>query len=162
MVYNKVPFLATSVDNSTLIDEYTAEVFAELHTPFEVAVDDMMDETKYNPLQRSMTSDMVAVYLLKRKILINQEGTNGGAATGTKILVKAKAGEAEAEWDSLKGTDASRLLMTANDLLKNLMMDAGRKANQMMFSLDMRIDGQWVLESLSLPLPMMNVPFTDC
>ncbi len=161
MVYNRIPFLVDNPANNTLIDEFYAEIFAELYDTFGIDEDDMMDETKYSPIQQSLSADMVAISLLKRKFLLNAEGDGTASGISNKILVKAKAGEAEAEWDILKKGDAINLVMAAGDIVKNLMADAGRKANNMGFSLDMRIDGQWVLDVLSWPegQNILNVPY---
>lgn len=148
-VYSRIPYLVTDTENNELIDSFTAEIMGELYKPFGIEEADMLDDTKYSILQKALVADMVSVQLLMRRVLTNSEGEGGAAATGNKVLKRAKAGEAETEFHGLKASDGVKLLASAESLIKQLMSDAMRRARSLGFILDIGLDGEFAVKSLS-------------
>ncbi len=163
-VYNRIPFLVSGSADA-LIDDFTVDVFSELKSPLEKADDQYLDEDFYTPAEISLAADMVAVNLLTRKILLNQEGdgSDGSAGAAGKVLKRAKAGEAEAEFMLLKGSEGSRLLMEGSALLNTLKQSANRKAHALGFILDLAYENEFTMNVMAQPVPsVFNVQFKDC
>jgi hypothetical protein len=161
-VFNRIPFLIDDETNTVLIQDFAAEVMAELYRFMEIEEADMLDDTKYSVAQKSLIADLVSIQLLTRKVLFNGEGNGTSAGAGNKILKKGKAGETEAEFTALKASDGTRLLMEATSLISKFMSDALRKARSLGFILDIAKDGQFVVEAMSGPLPGPIAVNYDC
>lgn len=160
-VYNRIPYLVIETDNDDIIDAFTAEVMGEVYKVMEIPDTDILVESSYSILQKSLIADLVSVQLLKRRVLINAEGQSGEAATGNKVLKRAKAGEAETEFQGLKASDGVKLLASAESLIQMLMNDALRKARTLGFILDIKADGEFIVKNMSMPGPGLNVVSWD-
>lgn len=162
MVLNRIPFMVAGAASTELINDNTAEVFAELQVVLAKSDAEYLDEDNYLPKETSLIADMVGVQILYRRIISNMEGVAGAAATGNKILTKAKAGEAEAEFSLPKGGDGSTLLMTANQVMGKLMDDAMRKARNLGWMLDISKEATFTIYSMSQPTQQFtNIPYYD-
>jgi hypothetical protein len=155
-VYNRIPFMVENDTNTELILSFAAEVMGELYKVFDISDADMLDDTKYSILQKSLIADLASIQILMRQSLLNGEGNGSNAAAGNKMLKRAKAGETEAEFAQLKASDGTKLLMTASQLAEKYMNDALRKARTMGFILDIKQDGEFVVSVMSHPLPPMS------
>lgn len=150
-VYNRIPYLVVDNNNDGIIDAFTAEIMGELYKPFGIEEDDMLDDTKYNILQKALVADLVSIQLITRRVLVNSEGDGVNAATGNKVLKRAKAGEAETEFHGLKASDGVKLLASAESIKSGLMSDAMRRARSLGFILDLNLEGQFVIQAMSRP-----------
>lgn len=141
MVYNRLPFLAQTAGNASLISMFILEVMYELEICFKV---DLLDpipvppatnigvEEIYTIPQRVIIADVVAVQILIMKLALNM----GGAASGTddgintgKFLKKTKAGSVEVEWEQTDTKKGGGLFTSAESLLKLYQQSASRKSH---------------------------------
>jgi len=139
MVYNRLPFLARTDNNNTLISTYTYEVMLELEVCFQVDADlaegeqsNVGNEAVYSMPQKVIIADVVAVEIIIMKIAGNMGGTATGDEDGTnqsKYLKKAKAGSVETEWDQFDVKKGGALTSSSDALLKMYQQSASRKSS---------------------------------
>ena len=149
MVYTRLPFLTVSNDNDTILEVYKFEVFYELQGVFEKTDDQLEDEAEYKGKERSIVADIIAIQLLGRRAITNMEGTGGAAATGNKILKKAKAGSAETEFEIAKANDGAKVLMNAANLIAKFTADVNRKAASYGFIFDFNTAGELLISAMT-------------
>lgn len=126
MVLNRLTVLEDSPENTTLLSNFTLEYMYSLEPCFQVATakgtiaEDLTrigDEDYYSIPQKSVIADLLAVMILTRNAATNSVVTGGGAATGTTFLKKAKAGEAEVEYEQFKIKDGLSWYLNPESLI---------------------------------------------
>lgn len=145
----RMPFLDATDDMN--IDIFTMEVYYTLAVYFGYTVPDdvttIEDPATYNELQKSLIADIVACYLIIRRVISNKEGdaaagSGSSTPTGNRFLKKAKAGSTEAEWDIAKSTEYEASFgLSTGDLLDMLKNQACLKARQFYIDLKVCDDG---------------------
>lgn len=126
-VYNRLPYLVNP-DEDTLIDNFTAELLLMFQNPLDIDDADALDIENYPKCVKALMPDLVAMYMVMRQSVIGTEGD--GTATGglARYLKRAKAGEAETEWDLAKPEEAARFVTSAQDLIDRFRKQAQMKA----------------------------------
>lgn len=163
-VYNRLPFVTKSDSNDDLINDFTADFFSELQNGLSKANDKYMDEDNYSNAERSLFSDLVACKLLVRRAVQNMEGGDGVVAgEAIKGLKKAKAGEAEAEFNYSTAKDGSTILIEGGNLVNRLMADAVRKAHNLGIVIDLSYETEFTISIMTTTSKaIFNISFNDC
>lgn len=110
----ELPFL-TAGDNAD-ITAFIEQAMLTMQCKFKFSDTDVLNEAMYNAKQKLIIAYLASCYLLIQKANKNVAGSGGNAPTGQKILKRAKAGTAEAEWE----TDKNKLAAFITDLEKAL------------------------------------------
>jgi len=120
MVYNRLPFLAVTPQNSELISDFKQEMYYYLQ-PWTRFADDIVEEdSSYRGLRRMLVAELTAHTILKRKIVTNLGGVGGSSSSGGKHIKKGKADVVEAEFEYAKAGDGNELLMESVDLIAEI------------------------------------------
>lgn len=114
LVKNRLPFLTDAL--KPFGEDFKLEVFITLNDCFKKEGPDIGDEDKYEPIEKLMVADLVALLMLNRKMLVDSTGTvDTGDSSGSKtFLKKAKAGDAEAEFEAYAKEGFAFGMNTAN------------------------------------------------
>ena len=137
LIRERLPFL-TDTEYADLVPSWILQVVYELQEPLGKpieTVESVEDPLVYSPLEKLLLADYTAHALLGRETLRAVAGTAGVAAPVQKVLKKAKADVAEAEFEILKPADAGGLKLSATDLMGTLKAAACRKARQLKVTL---------------------------
>jgi hypothetical protein len=126
MAKNRLTFYKET--DETLLIDYQTEVYFLLQSYFKKTDLEVEVENTYKPLERILIADYTAYEFIKREILKNIAGEGGEAASGGKLLKKAKADVAETEFEYAKAEDGNRLVMRAGQILEELKKSICEKA----------------------------------
>lgn len=135
-VYNRLPFLADTEDNDTLISNFIMEMMGELNACFKIEEDLVGDEANYTVAQKACIADFVAYY-----ILLLYMATSTGAGSGSSeeesgsmatFISAVKAGSVEVEWEQFDlKSGAAGFVSSGENLLNYFLSSAIRKAAAM-------------------------------
>lgn len=126
MVKNRLAYLTVAQD--TIIDQFRVEACYLLQTESEKADADVETEAGYKPLFNMLFADMVAYWLVKRKVIQNLAGDGTTSGTAAKTLKKAKADVVEAEFVVVKASDGALIQMETTEFLLDLLKDICAKS----------------------------------
>lgn len=96
---------------------------------------DSEDESTYTNREKLLTGLYTAYNLVCEKATENTVGENGNAATGNRILKRAKADVTEAEFQIPKASDGSSLLVNTDSLISKLKEEICNLARSMNITL---------------------------
>ena len=120
MIYNRLPFLAVSTGNSTLIADFVQDTFYYLQPWTKIDDSVVEDENSYRGLKRILVAELTAYNILMRKVLINIAGENGSITSAAKHLKMGKADVVEAQFEYAKAGDGNELIMEAAKLVTEI------------------------------------------
>lgn len=154
MVYKRLPFLASTEGNNSVIGEFALEVMHELNYCFRIESEQIGNESEYIIIKRSIIADVICVYLLISKATGSTAGIAQGVTDGTteaKILTKTVAGSVEVEWEQSEANSGG-MITTANKLLESFKLSSRRKAKSIGCNI------AWTNEDLELDQELGGVP----
>lgn len=172
MVYSRLPFLAKTSNNDTVIANFLLEECYEMQVCFQIGLDPntgITDWTKvgvessYNVMQKSILADLVSLYII---LLVTAASTQGDVQSdppipvpSVKFLSKAKAGSVDVEWKQLNMNETIGFFTSADGLLSKYKSSASRKARTYGCILDICDD---CAVNLQLGNLMPFVTVSDC
>lgn len=157
MVYHRLPMLAESTGNDSLLSHFILEIMHEINPMAGKEEAEIGIETNYTLAEKSFMADIVAIAVVRVIAAGKSGGTTGtGAETPVQTFLKAaKAGSVEVEYDQFTLKDTYGFGTNTHDLLTRLKSDADRKARTLGWSYDLSDPIQMVI-STALPV---NIPF---
>lgn len=126
LVYTKLSFLVNDTPTDNKIDLFAKEIMYMLQNCLKIADAGVEDESAYTFMQLSLISDLVCIKLLNTKAV--QDMASSSSGDGGTYLKKAKAGSAEAEFDSIP--KEGRMYSSVSELFKEIKAEALSKASQ--------------------------------
>ena len=170
VIQSKLP---TSIyDGDASMDSIIQDVYVELETCFRkrfyfdennIEIEDwerVGDESKYNPIEKSIVADFSAWRFLIRKLIDETAkiGVSLETSSGQRFVKKAKAGTTEAEFEQ-RDLRNNPMIVKISELAKQLKSDVMRKARNLGCIIDILEDGTWKieLETGSIELPLLNI-----
>lgn len=171
MVLNRLPFLADSVPNQTLVGSFIYESMVELDVCFKIDTTNPLydasdptaqptylgDEQYYSPLQKLIIADLTAYTVILYIMVANTAGTASGSSNGTqtttaKYMSRSKAGSAEVEWKGFEANGKVAFFTNGSDMAATYKASAFRRA----LSLGCNID---ITSAVGFELWKENTPF---
>lgn len=161
MVRNRLPFVADTVGNQTLVSNFILEIMHQLELCFQIGADDPADigiEANYTVLQQSIIADVVAIQML---IVAGAEAAGGNADEATEavntFLKKAKAGSVEVEFGPFEINKHASFAMSGIQLMAYLKRNAINKAAQIDCIIDICDDCSLKFLNDNVIIPPFNV-----
>lgn len=134
MVRNRLPFIADTAGNQTLVSNFILEIMHQMELCFQIGATDASligVESNYSVLQQSIVADVVSIQML---MMAGAEATGGNAdgaieAVNT-FLKRAKAGSVEVEFGPFEIDKHASFAMSGIQLMAYLKRNAVNKAAQ--------------------------------
>lgn len=133
-VYDRLPYLVNNPDNNRLIDNFTVNALTYFKEALNLDDSQYLDVSNYPICLQNVIPDLVTIYMLNRQAVINMQGKadgNGGSGNtpaSSKIVKKAKAGEAEVEFMQVKTQDGGVISTDYKSLATSFIKSAQSKA----------------------------------
>lgn len=163
MVYNRLPMLANTTNNTNQINQFIWENMNELERCFQVGKDDPTKIGKgdsYSVDMQVILADLTAVYMLLLISAQNSQGTSTSASQ-VKFLKKAKAGSAEAEWGEIDIKKSGVITLGAG-LIAKYEASAARRARNLGCVIDICTDCVSMAGGFQTLTPLPFITITDC
>jgi len=140
MVLARLPMLSNTQNNQDLISLFIFEVMSEMEVCFKVDEDlpegddsRVGNEEHYDMVRKMVTADIVSVYLLMRRSLMDTAGVAGADTDGVsnpRIITKSVAGSVEVEWEQLDIKKGGGMHASSAALINRYQDSATRKGAQ--------------------------------
>ncbi len=137
LVKNKLPYLPADTSKDDLINDYKIEQYYFLQPYLNTAAANLENDNHYIGIARLLIVELVVYNMIVNKVLLNMEGSQGAAATGSKKIKKGKADVGEAEFEYANAADGNTLLMKTESLLPQVKQNICHYAATLKISLPM-------------------------
>lgn len=132
MVLNRLPIIADTEANCTLISSFILEVMHFMNNCFKLEDSEIGLEINYSVMQQSIIADLVCLQVL---LVAALETTGGNSTSGTEamntFLKKAKAGSVEVEFGPFDTKNNATLAMGADSYFRMFKKNAINKSAQL-------------------------------
>lgn len=143
--------------DATKVDIFVCQSMFSLQTPLNKTDVQVEDELQYTSKEKLLVGLYTAYNLVCEKATENVAGANGEAATGNKLLKRAKADVTEAEFGILKESDGANLSTGSEGLMNKLKEEICNLARDMGISLPLCRDRDYI----NGPSDAGALPFTS-
>lgn len=141
MVLNRLPIIADTPENRTLISNFILEIMVQLNKCLKKEDSQVGIESNYTLIEQSIIADLTSLNILMVAAI---ESTGGNATSGAEavntFLKKAKAGSVEVEFGPFSLKDNPTLATGLDSMYKFFKNNAINKAGQIGCMIDITDD----------------------